>query len=150
MWRGRKRRPGLDRRARADDQAWWVVDHAGLSWCAGVDAGSPIPTPRTSRLALDLASLLESLGPTASAVARSLESCGVRATRGLPPDPVVAYLMVVVGAEPSVARLVVHEDAVVVGATTVPLPLPVRHFRRAFDAGCFPTLEGGVAPTGRT
>ena len=171
MWRGRRKQPGDDRRPPAGGAPWWVVDETGVPWYPGAEAdhsptGSPDPTgspagegaldpdfdriSAPSRLALDVIALLQGLGSTVTAVASSLESYGVRATRDSVPGPVTTYLRAVVGIDPRVDWVAVDREVAVVGPTTVSLPPPVRLFIRAFEAGCFPALERGVAPTGRS
>lgn len=59
--------------------------------------------------------LLAGLGPNSDAVAQSLLLAGIRAERGDPEDgPLMAYLSVVIGADPAVASVIVKAPSVTI------------------------------------
>lgn len=93
-------------------------------------------------------SLLDELGHTEAEVSQSLRDAGVSGTRGDPRECAIArYLGAVVGAEPGISGVSVGRTVLWLSrrgmrpAVRVTLPVPVRRFVAAFDAGVHPELE---------
>jgi hypothetical protein len=99
----------------------------------------------------EIGELLEGLGSSRAEVATTLQALRVRAA---PKDPegcaIARFLDAIVGGDPLVHSISVHRSHVKVltlpktllrpPGVRVSLPLPVRHFVRAFDAGIYPGL----------
>ncbi len=99
--------------------------------------------------------MIQSLGPSPTAVAAFLASVGAVGTRRSSDDCAVArYLHAVIGVEPYVKRVTVWDSEVRVTRrglrlpAVVALPAAVTAFIRAFDAGCFPELIDGHLQAG--
>jgi hypothetical protein len=98
-------------------------------------------------------SVIGDLGPTVEDIAGRLGALGVRGRPGDEEQCVLnSYLRLVVGADPAVTRVAVRPHAVHVRirrrrpVVRVPLPLEVRAFIAAFDAGRLPDLVAAGAP----
>lgn len=124
---------------------------AGACWPTAEVRGRRSSHVRASVLARRARALLEALGQTPDAVARSLFYAHARGRPGDQSDtPLDAFVWAVVGADPAVGSLVVGESTLTILRTarwhrevTVPLPDPVRLFVVAFDCGRYPGLVRG-------
>lgn len=112
---------------------------------------------RSAGVRYAVGALLAELGTTAVEVAESLQAAGVTGSRGDPRDCAVArYLGAVVGGERDVAGVSVGRSVLWLSrrglrpAVRVPLPVPVRHFVAAFDAGAHPELDRDARSASRS